>query len=193
MEASTPSISVRWDPFGRAFEGPPWSVQWRRRTRIAPEPNPLQSVGIRSAHGRAECHRAAPIIWLALDYSTEQHHAARDYQVDSFFISMMRKWLTSLRGERVAFTGGMWVTRSGLRRELERRGGVLSTVFAASILVRGTSPKWKYGDHGIKERQAATLIREGEPISLVHESEFRKLLEEGRPARVADQTAGEQV
>ena len=105
----------------------------------------------------------------------------------------MRKWLKNLRGERVAFTGGAWIPRSKLQREVLRKGGIFTTVLGSSVLVRGASPKWKYGDHGIKERQAATLVRKGQPISLVHESEFRNLLERGRPARVADRIAGEPV
>jgi|ERR1700723_1999069 len=105
----------------------------------------------------------------------------------------MRKWLKDLRGERVAFTGGAWIPRLELFREVRRKGGISSTVTAATVLVKGTSLTWKYGDHGIKERQAAKLVRHGTSISLVHESEFRKLVEGGKPARVADRIAGEPV
>jgi hypothetical protein len=63
----------------------------------------------------------------------------------------------------------------------------------ATVLVRGDSSFWAYGDHGLKEQQAAALLRRGKPISVVHDFEFRNLLESGRPARVADRVAGEPV
>jgi hypothetical protein len=44
-----------------------------------------------------------------------------------------------------------------------------------------------------KEQKAAQLVRQGADISVVHDSEFRKLLEHGRPARIADRIAGEPV
>ena|GEM_PF-1416623 len=44
-----------------------------------------------------------------------------------------------------------------------------------------------------KEQKAAQLVRQGAAISLVHDSEFRKLLEDRRPARIADRIAGDPV
>jgi hypothetical protein len=44
-----------------------------------------------------------------------------------------------------------------------------------------------------KEQKAAQLVRQGAAISLVHDSEFRKLIEDRRPARIADRIAGEPV
>jgi hypothetical protein len=41
--------------------------------------------------------------------------------------------------------------------------------------------------------RAAQLLREGHSISVVHDFEFRKLLEKGRRARIADRIAGQPV
>jgi hypothetical protein len=110
---------------------------------------------------------------------------------------MMRIWLSSLRDERVAFTGTAWQSRTELQHRVERKGGIPTAHGAVTgdttVLVRGESSNWKYGDHGIKEREAARLIRKGASISLVHDSEFRKLLESGNRARVADRIAGDAV
>jgi hypothetical protein len=107
----------------------------------------------------------------------------------------MRKCIRSLRRERVVLTGGMWIRRAKIQNQVRRRGGVVDTSVnvTTTVLVRGESPNWKYGDHGLKERQAVHLIRRGSFISLVLESEFRKLLEKRKPARVADRIAGEPV
>jgi hypothetical protein len=107
----------------------------------------------------------------------------------------MKKWVRNLRGESVVLTGGMWIRRADIRNRIRRHGGVLDTSVkvTTTVLVRGESHNWKYGDHGIKERQAAQLVRDGIAISLIHEPEFRKLLEKGRPAKVADRIAGEPV
>jgi len=109
---------------------------------------------------------------------------------------MMRNWLKSLRGERVAFTGTAWRVRAELTRRVRLKGGIPTAGAVTrdtSVLVRGESSNWKYGDHGIKERDVARWIRHGAPISIVHDIEFRKLLEKGSPARVADRIAGEPV
>jgi hypothetical protein len=52
---------------------------------------------------------------------------------------------------------------------------------------------WAFGDYGTKEWDAARLIRKGASISLTHDAEFRKLVEQGRRARIADRVAGEPV
>src|SRR5579863_10131507 len=104
----------------------------------------------------------------------------------------VRKRIRSLRGEHVVFTGGLWRCRAEIRDQVRRRGGfsVGETVTGdTTILVKGESERWKYGDYGVKERQAAQLIRNGVSISLLNEPEFRKLLEKRKPARVADRVA----
>jgi BRCT domain type II-containing protein len=107
----------------------------------------------------------------------------------------MRKWVRSLHGERIVFTGGLWLRRADMRKQIRRHGASAdgSVSFVTTLLVKGELERWKYGDHGLKESQAARLIREGASISLLHESEFRQLLEEGTPAHVADRVAGEPV
>ena len=109
----------------------------------------------------------------------------------------MRTWLRSLQGEHVAFTGTAWLKRSELQRIVRRHGGFptlgAKVTSDTTVLVRGDSSVWAFGDYGTKERHAAHLISNGVAISLVYDSEFRKLIESGRPARVADRIAGDPV
>ena len=95
-----------------------------------------------------------------------------------------RKWLTSIRGEQIVFTGKAWRVRAKLKRLVQRRGGVCSdqVTTATTVLVRGESKAWAYGDFGLKEKKVAQLIRDGHNICLVHDFEIRKLLERGDAA-----------
>jgi hypothetical protein len=87
--------------------------------------------------------------------------------------------------------------RKKLQRLVRRKGGIptagAEVTGATTVLVRGDSSVWAFGDYGTKELDAARLIRKGASISLVHDFEFRRLLEKGRGARVADRVAGEPV
>ena len=109
----------------------------------------------------------------------------------------MRKWLKSVRNEHVAFTGRAWLARAELQRIVRRLGGIPTAgavvTGATTILVRGDSSTWTFGEYGAKELKAARLIRKGISISLVHDSEFQQLVESGRPARVTDRIAGDPV
>lgn len=109
----------------------------------------------------------------------------------------MTSWLRNIRGEHIAFTGKAWLSRHELQRIVRRKGGVPSAgaevTGATTVLVRGDSSVWAFGEYGTKERKAAELVRKGQSISLVHDSEFRKLLAGGRPARIADRIAGDPV
>lgn len=110
----------------------------------------------------------------------------------------MKKWLRSIRGEYVAFTGSAWLQRHELEHIVRSRGGIPTggggkVTGDTTVLVRGDSSVWKYGKYGTKEQKAAQLVRQGAAISLVHDSEFRKLIEDRRPARTADRIAGEPV
>ena len=109
----------------------------------------------------------------------------------------MRTWLRSIRDEHVAFTGTAWMGREELRGIVKRQGGKptphSSVTGDTTVLVRGYSSTWAFGKFGTKEQHAARLIRGGASISLVLDSEFRKLVENGRPARVADRIAGDPV
>jgi len=64
---------------------------------------------------------------------------------------------------------------------------------ATTVLVRGDSSAWAFGDYGTKERDAARIIRDGGSIALVQDTEFRKLIERGKKARVSDTIAGQPV
>jgi len=109
----------------------------------------------------------------------------------------MKTWLRSLHGEHVAFTGTAWLNRSELQRIVRGLGGFPTSgakvTGNTTVLVRGDSSVWAFGDYGTKERHVARLVSKGAAISLVHDSEFRKLVEYGRPARVADRIAGDPV
>jgi len=109
----------------------------------------------------------------------------------------MRTWIRSLQDEHVAFTGTAWLKRSELQGIVRKRGGFPTSgakvALDTTVLVRGDSSVWAFGDHGTKERHAAHLVSKGVAISLVYDSEFRKLVEHGKPARVADRIAGDPV
>jgi hypothetical protein len=110
---------------------------------------------------------------------------------------MIRKWLKSVRGEHIAFTGKAWIRRRTLQRLVRREGGIptadAKVTGATTVLVRGKSSAWAFGDFGTKELDAARLIRKGTSISIVQDFEFRKLLEKGHRAHVDDRVAGEPV
>lgn len=107
----------------------------------------------------------------------------------------MTKWITTIKGQHVAFTGQAWLTRPELQRLVRRLGGTptrgAEVTTATTVLVRGRSTKWKLKGHGLKERYAAHLIREGYPLVVVSDAEFRKLVESGKRARMLDRVAGE--
>ena len=107
----------------------------------------------------------------------------------------MTKWLSSVRGEHVAFTGGAWTSRPDLRRLVVWRGGIPTpgshVTEATTVLVRGKSSVWSHGEHGDKEQRAADLIRTGHSIAVVSDTEFRKLLSGQGRARVLDRVAGQ--
>jgi hypothetical protein len=106
----------------------------------------------------------------------------------------MKKWLTSIEGEHVAFTGTAWRKRSELQDEVRRQRGVPTSkgevTGTTTILVRG---RWAPGEFGVKERHAAELIRDGHVIAIVSDLEFRKLLEGGRRAKAMDRVAGQPI
>ena len=109
----------------------------------------------------------------------------------------MRKYLTGVRGEHIAFTGTAWMSRHKLQDLVRRQGGFptagAEVTRSTTVLVRGDSSVWAFGDYGTKEWKAARLVRNCALISLVHDSEFRKLVEEKRRAPIADRIAGQPV
>lgn len=66
----------------------------------------------------------------------------------------MAKWLTKILGEHVAFTGKAWLKRSELQKTVRRLDGIptknADITGETTVLVRGQSQAWKYGDHGKK-------------------------------------------
>jgi hypothetical protein len=108
---------------------------------------------------------------------------------------MIRKHIKTLDDEYVSFTGRAWMPRSEIRKLVRRMGGDTTPRYAVTkettILVRGSCAIWKYGDFGAKERRAAELVRLGHPIALVHDFEFKNLVEHRRAARVSDRLAGQ--
>jgi predicted restriction endonuclease len=109
----------------------------------------------------------------------------------------MRKWLRSVHGEHVAVTGRLWRWQHEVQGMIERAGGIPTprgdVTAVATVLVRGDSSSWAFGEFGTKESEAARRIRKGASICLIYDSDFRDLLEHGRPARAADRIAGEPV
>ncbi len=105
--------------------------------------------------------------------------------------------LRSVRGKCFALTGRCWLPRRELEREIESARGRVSpgakvTRFT-DALVRGQSDQFAFGEFGLKEAAAAKLIREGRQLLVVHDYEFRKLLEEGKPARCSEYVAGQPI
>ena len=109
----------------------------------------------------------------------------------------MTKRLTQIKGQYVAFTGFLWCNRFEFQRKLKRAGAIPTPRGRVNqdttILVRGTSGVWKFGDHGLKEENAARRIRAGQQIDVVQSSEFEKLLEHGRAASPVDRVAGQPI
>ena len=107
----------------------------------------------------------------------------------------MRRWLTKISGEHIAFTGRAWRARENLQRRVQQQGGYPTpggeVTGVTTVLVRGSSPVWAHGDHGLKEMRAAQLIRAGHPVAVVDDTEFRKLLKFGRPAKISDRVSGQ--
>ena len=110
----------------------------------------------------------------------------------------MKKWLTSVEGKSVAFTGWLsWNTQKELQRAIIRlratpttRGRVSS---GTDVLVRGNSSMWSHDDYGNKEQRAAELIRSGKNLVVVSDSEFRNLVEHTGWARISDVVAGQPI
>jgi hypothetical protein len=109
----------------------------------------------------------------------------------------MRRWLHTISGEHVTFTGKAWLRRRELERIVKRLGSTPAragkVTAETTLLVRGESRAWAYGDYGTKERRAAELIRAGQDIAVVHDFEFRKLLKSGQRVKTLDRVAGQPI
>ncbi len=109
----------------------------------------------------------------------------------------MSRYLTEIKGHQFALTGSAWVTRNELKWLIGKRGGTVPRSSDVSgnttVLIKGVSGAWTYGDHGTKEAAAAELIRSGHDILVVTDWEFKKLVESGRRAKALDRVAGEPI
>ena len=105
--------------------------------------------------------------------------------------------LNTLVNQVVAFTGRAWKPRPELRKLVRRLGASVTprsdVTDQTTVLVRGNCAVWRFGDYGRKELRAAQLLRKGRRIVVVHDFEFRKLVENGRPARASDRISGQPV
>jgi hypothetical protein len=81
----------------------------------------------------------------------------------------MRKWLRSIRGEHVAITGRVWLPRHEVQRLVWRARGIPTprgdVTAATTVLVRGDSSRWAFGEFGSKEKDAARLLSKGAAVS----------------------------
>jgi hypothetical protein len=102
--------------------------------------------------------------------------------------------LSSIRDLYVAVTGKCWIPRTLLIRKISdlqgRPAPKLRVTTYTDVLVRGRSERWAYHDHGQKEADARRFIQQGHRIRIVQDEEFRRLIEEGRPARCSDMVQG---
>jgi hypothetical protein len=105
------------------------------------------------------------------------------------------KTLKSIRGQTVTITGKCWIGRDDLARMIRKQGGLIQPKNpvnnSTTVLVRGASQLWKYKTHGRKEAKAAQLIQSGQSLVVVPDYEFQKLMDTGKPARLADTVAGQ--
>jgi hypothetical protein len=97
----------------------------------------------------------------------------------------------------VAITGECWISQPKLAHLIKKKGGQVSPKYnvthSTDILVRGHSDFYKHIDFGEKEATASRLIQLGKSIVVVDDEEFRKLIEDGKPARVSDTVAGQPI
>lgn len=102
--------------------------------------------------------------------------------------------LRSIKGKVIAITGKCWVTQEKLAQKIRAKGGKPTPKgrvnWDTDVLVVGQSERWKFGDHGQKEHQAAEYIKAGSEIVLVHDDEFKNLIEDEKPARCSDTIRG---
>jgi hypothetical protein len=107
------------------------------------------------------------------------------------------KRIHSLKGLEIALTGNCGLKRHELTRLIKRKGGKVTgypTIVTKNtdILVRGSSPFWKHGDFGTKEKKAAELISLNHPISVILSEDLDRLLN-GQSVKEIQFVAGNDV
>jgi hypothetical protein len=95
---------------------------------------------------------------------------------------MNSQWLYGLKGKEVVFTGSF-------KTQDEREHGKLAERLGASrisddcnlttnVLVRGFSPRWKFGDFGTKERKVADMQVAGRDVVIIDEAGLLGLVDD---------------
>jgi hypothetical protein len=81
------------------------------------------------------------------------------------------KWLTTVKGQNIAFTGQAWRPRAQIQARVRQLGGTAPShgkvTAETTMLVRGNSSQWLNGDVGVKELDAAQAILRGQPLVVV--------------------------
>ena len=97
----------------------------------------------------------------------------------------------------MAITGVCWLLRRDLVAKLRRHGAHTRSngdvTDATTLLVRGSSPLWKFKKFGWKEYAVACRIRDGQPINVVSDIDLKRLLESGKRAKLSDTVMGQPI
>lgn len=91
--------------------------------------------------------------------------------------TMVSEWVHDIRGKEVVFTGKIEGYPEEELAEIARNLGARRvkdwiSESTTDVLVRGHSSRWKYGDFGKKENQAARMQASGHHIKIIDEEGF---------------------
>lgn len=106
------------------------------------------------------------------------------------------KSIKTIEGKHIKVSGNCWKKRYQIEELIIENGGIYQkdrVTKDTDIFVRGENERFRYGTYGRREEEAKKKIQQGQAITVVDDSEFRKLLEEGKPARCSDTIAGELI
>ncbi len=87
--------------------------------------------------------------------------------------------LESLDGKKVVFTGPLSIRRYDAEVMVRQAGGSVADRVSPQVDVvvqGGRSPNYRNGHKGDKLCDAETLIRQGHPICIINEKEFREVV-----------------
>ncbi len=91
--------------------------------------------------------------------------------------------VSSLTGKTVAFAGTMSIKRFDAEVMVLQAGGEVARTVSkrVDVLVQGAKPgRAKVGHKGLKLKQAKRLIEQGQPLLIIGEKEFRRLIRRAR-------------